>query len=1543
MSSDAKEVLTQLEAVGQTAANEPLLGQNNYYTEVIAGAASGDQTAVAGGLAVQVITNTTTAGIGDGTSVKSAGAVSVTADDQAGSKTLVGNLSASGGSTAVGISSAILVNSSSVSSTIGVGATISQSSAVSVNATASQDIDVIEVSAAAADENGIDGILGAVTSMVAVTASVGQGASVTTSGAFGVLATNKIGVLNIGGVIAAGGENAVGGTAIVTTIGTAGNNNSAEAYVASSRADATTINAGSVDIEGVATENLINVAIAGGFAGENAIAGVATPLTQFVTAEGYVGAGAKLTIGGDVGVKASDTAQVVNVAGVVAVGGENGVGGSAAVSTLSDTTQAYIGDGSSVDATGAVSVSAFASEGMTMAVVSGGVGGDVGAVGSLASSIILDTTEAYLGHAVEVGAAMAPSSVSVTATDNSAIFDFSGALGVGGSAGVGASADVNVLIKNTYAWIGRDNATEALTPADAASVQVGAGDVTVSAQSSETVISLVVGFAVGGEAGLAGTVAVYTLTGNTLASIGDDSMVTADGNVAVLANDVGDVSRVAASVAIGGEIGGGAGIGVTVSDQTTDATIGAGATIVALGQGTGLEVTTGYAGTFSAFGSSAAVRPPSSTLTQSANSDLDPTTVDEAVTEGGSLLTLLRAASPSRTTVHGVVVNATAANSILSLSVGAAGGGEGAVAISGDLPIVISDTEATIGASAKINATGVPASAQSVSVAAASDLYHLGVTGSIAGGGAAGIGAGAETNVFKNTTIASVGAGSVVDAASNVDVTAKASEDYAGAAANAGIGGDVGVAGTITGLVVIDVTKAFIDSASTAVSSVDAGGSVVVAADDETRAIVVSGTLAIGIGTAGVGAGVGVSVLSKDTEAYVGDDASVTALGFGVNSNFAAYTAANSATTSPGQGLLVEANSGESLALYAVAGAGGLYAGVAGVVSVEAISPKTEAYIGDGATINGPGGGVAPASGQDVDVTARDSTVVSVIDAGLAIGIAAVGGAVDVAVVQNTTSAFIGDGSTVNATNDVLVNALTNQAASSTVATVAGGVGGFGAAISVLAIANGETPDQSSQTSNSRGSTGGSADTELQDNSINKDLASSSNANVTVASAKAQTYKSGLSASAGLAANTIPPGTSATIGDVKIVAGGTVGTTAQDSVSASLADGAVTLAIGASAGVGAATVNVANTATIGNGADISAGAVSVSATSGRTFSAIGISGTAAGGAVAAMVVQDGSTTSASIDDATVSAAGSVNVAAHETTISSESTASVAGGIGAGVTIGVFTPMTTASIANGADVTAGTIQGNVATSIGDVIVDAEGSQSLSIAGAGLAPGGIAGGALTVYVVNDQTKADIGDAIVTATGNVAALANNSVAGDVLVGGFAAGGVSGGGAFGVSVLSTTTAASIDGGADVTAYGLNPTGVDYVQSYDGTFRILFGRLADRAGAAEECLLRQRRFPGSADDRRRDQRRRRTPSPAARVVSEFADGSRRRGRGIERRRGSDGGCERGVGSGRDLARGGRSGRHREYDGDDRRIRKDRSACSRHARPRPVGHGRRGE
>jgi hypothetical protein len=106
-------------------------------------------------------------------------------------------------------------------------------------------------------------------------------------------------------------------------------------------------------------------------------------------------------------------------------------------------------------------------------------------------------------------------------------------------------------------------------------------------------------------------------------------------------------------------------------------------------------------------------------------------TADDAFTAGLSLLAQKRVSTAVTGSARGVIVNAATATEIRSLAVSGAVGGAAGVALSADVPIVTTDTQATIGINARINqGAGTANAAQSVTVAAASDFYYFGLAGS---------------------------------------------------------------------------------------------------------------------------------------------------------------------------------------------------------------------------------------------------------------------------------------------------------------------------------------------------------------------------------------------------------------------------------------------------------------------------------------------------------------------------------------------------------------------------------------------------------------------------------------------------------------------------------------------------------------------------------------------------------------------------------------------------------------------------------------------
>ena len=113
-------------------------------------------------------------------------------------------------------------------------------------------------------------------------------------------------------------------------------------------------------------------------------------------------------------------------------------------------------------------------------------------------------------------------------------------------------------------------------------------------------------------------------------------------------------------------------------------------------------------------------------------------------------------------------------------------------------------------------------------------------------------------------------------------------------------------------------------------------------------------------------------------------------------------------------GVAVQAATSENVTNVAAAGAGGFYAGLAGGVSVEIFNSDTQAYVGDDAHMNASSSGAS--SNQAVNVSAVNQATNFSFAGGLGGGIAGIAGGVDVGLLNNSTQAYIGNGSDVHAT-----------------------------------------------------------------------------------------------------------------------------------------------------------------------------------------------------------------------------------------------------------------------------------------------------------------------------------------------------------------------------------------------------------------------------------------------------------------------------------------------------------------------------------------------
>ena len=222
-------------------------------------------------------------------------------------------------------------------------------------------------------------------------------------------------------------------------------------------------------------------------------------------------------------------------------------------------------------------------------------------------------------------------------------------------------------------------------------------------------------------------------------------------------------------------------------------------------------------------------------------------------------------------------MSATQSEDILLLVVGAAGGDSAGVAGSVLVDIQTNHTLAHI----DDNVT-VGGSSTGVAVSASDTTSLLALAGTIGIGGTAGVGVGVDVEVINKDTEASIGKDGSITVSGNVTVGAASQETLSSISVGGGFGGTASVNVQAAVPVISITTKAFVaDGTSLSNGAViSAGGSVGVTADEGLTLNVIAGNISGG-GSAAVGAAVAVPVVTKETDAWIGNFAQVNAVGNG--------------------------------------------------------------------------------------------------------------------------------------------------------------------------------------------------------------------------------------------------------------------------------------------------------------------------------------------------------------------------------------------------------------------------------------------------------------------------------------------------------------------------------------------------------------------------------------------------------------------------------------------------------------------------------------
>lgn len=1147
-----------------------LLGQNNYYTETIAGAGS-NQVAVTGAFSVNVFEDTTEAGIDADARVSTTGAVDLIASNASTAKAFAGGISAAG-KVGVGVASADIANEGVTRAALGAAARIEQSSSIAIDASSTMDLAVIAASAGAAGTAGVSGVLSL------------------------ILSDN--------------------------------------------------------------------------------------------TVEATAGNGSWLRSNGDIRIEAANTFDALGVAGVAGIGGTAGVGVSAGTFLIDNVTQAWAGQDANLAAAGLITVAAGATQDVTSVVVGGAGGGTAGVAGSAAVNVYNPVTQAWIGKDARInagldGAALGTRALAVGASAHTELLSIVGTVGIGGTAGVGGAADVVVIDKETAAWLG-----------EGVIARTGAA-LDITAVSTEKIRSIGVGVSAGGTAGVQGSASVLVLDVATLASAGAGSALHSEGNLVIAAESDSDLDLLAGAIGAAGTAAVGAGAAVAVVDKTTHAWIDDGASATALGKAAATQVASGNFGVSYAATSAGAGEVAAPGITPSNGKD--------SLAGGSAALGSTRSSASQLRDHRGLAVTAVNRDDIKGFAVTGAAAGTGAVTLSGEVSVHSTDTRASIGSidvaagtprsGVSINADNSGAdSAQSVLVAAGNDSFHLGIAGALAASGTVGVGVGADVAVMKHATHATITDHSTVKAARDVEVAANSVQEVVSVSASLGASGTVGVAGSVSVLSFDNQTWASIGDDAV----VDAGGNVMVKADDDTATTLVAGTVALGIGGGGIGAGVGITLIDKDTRAWIGNRAVVDGRGQG-STALTAYSGDGVDLTTAMRGVQVQARSHENLFTVSAAGAGGLYLGFAGAASVATIDSDTLAYIGNGAQINTQAG--AAHDDQDVNVSARNDLRLFNVSGALGVGAVGIAGAVDVGIIRNDTTAFIGDDATVKARRDIDVNALAKTDIDTYVVSAAGGLGALAGAVGVYSVGSGLDEDAQRRLQTDDGNAGSYVDGQATNGSISSVLNGYSDSRIRNASTRVATERADTAASASFTATEtrlLPAGTAAFVGKRSTLeAGRNIDVDARQHVRFDMLNGGLAIgAIGLGAGVGVTSFRSHTTAFVDTGTTLNAGdagTVSVSAALDEDLDSLAFAGTGGILAVdaAVAVLKSGAHVEARFEQGViVEQAGSVRVDADDTRKLSAETAGASVGLiaaGASVTTAEITGRTQAKVGNEARV------------------------------------------------------------------------------------------------------------------------------------------------------------------------------------------------------------------------------------------------------------------
>lgn len=558
--------------VSATATND------NSIVSVAAALGASQGVAVSGSVTINAITNRTEASSTNARVTSSGNAVNLDADDTADILSIAGSVAISTGQASVGIAAAYneIDNATSARAS---GGTLDGSS-IRIEATETATIGSYAVGGSGSAKVAVTGSLG-INTIANLTTASATGATLSTAGTATLRAADTSNIESVTGAAAFGGNAAVGASGSYNHIGGEVKADMSGGQVTASDVRVAAERTGTLDVWAISGSG----AGTAGFAGSIALNDAGGDTTA------RIGEAANVNASGNARVTAEADDRIKSKAGAVGLGGTLGAAGGIAFSdihadTLAEVTGAntrvtalgngaaaqvdngVLGSGSTLAAQQqkasmkGVAVVASSTAAVENYALSAAGGGNAAVAATVSIALLGGTTTAQLTDGARLNTQYGNSAqeARVAAYHHDTIVSGTGGGAIGGDAGIGGAADTATVSHVTTALI------------DSAQAQAQQS-VMLDAGSTTDITQAVIAVGGGVYAGLAGTVGVILLDGDT-AALANNARLDSNGSLSIEATSDADIDLKAGALAVSGVAGVGITAAVTVAEQHTSARVG---------------------------------------------------------------------------------------------------------------------------------------------------------------------------------------------------------------------------------------------------------------------------------------------------------------------------------------------------------------------------------------------------------------------------------------------------------------------------------------------------------------------------------------------------------------------------------------------------------------------------------------------------------------------------------------------------------------------------------------------------------------------------------------------------------------------------------------------------------------------------------------------------------------------------------------------------------------------------------------------------------